>query len=72
VLDTALAHDEDVPAEQRIRAFLLRAEVAIYLDDHVLAEQYLNNSRQLLAAQPEYETVAEDREKLAALEEMLQ
>lgn len=73
VLDTALAHEEDVPALVRIRA-LLRAEIAIYLEDRALAERCLQESRQLLAkvaGLADQTSVAEELERISSLEEML-
>jgi catechol 2,3-dioxygenase-like lactoylglutathione lyase family enzyme len=72
VLDTAFAHQEYVPDATRIRAGLLRAELAIYLEDRPLAEKYLNESRQLLGKQADQEALTEELEKVSALEEMLQ
>jgi catechol 2,3-dioxygenase-like lactoylglutathione lyase family enzyme len=59
LLDKALAHDQPVPAAHRFQALVLRAALAVDLDDRPLARTLLAEARQIALE-------AQDREALAA------
>lgn len=72
VLDKALKHrDEDVPITQRIRALVLRAEVAANMADHPLAKNLLADMRQLALTVDEQVALAEELQRAEELSLML-
>jgi hypothetical protein len=71
VLDKALANDEPVPAAHRIQAMVLRAAVAISLDDQPLARTMLTDMRQIPLQDEDRAALAEEFEKATDLEQLL-
>ncbi len=72
MLDAALAHDDPAPASQRVQALILRANVAINMNDLPLAHRLLIQMRQIVLTEEEYATLTEAFQNAADLESLLQ
>lgn len=71
MLDTALAQPEATPAVHRIQALVLRAVLAVSLDDPETAKRLLIEVRQLPLANDERAALAETFQKASDLEGMI-
>lgn len=72
MLDAALAHDEPAPAVLRLQALVLRAELAINMDDPQLAGSLLDKVRQIPIQDDERAALIDELERANDLEQMLQ
>lgn len=66
-LEQGLARFSDAPAIDRVRALLYRAELAVRLDDHTLAQSSLRAAEVLMLTDDEYAAIADDRAHTTAL-----
>jgi catechol 2,3-dioxygenase-like lactoylglutathione lyase family enzyme len=71
MLDKALAQNESAPAVHRVQAMVLRASVAVSMDDHVMAKHLLDEARQMPLEDDERVALVEAFEKADDLEKMI-
>ena len=71
MLDNALAQIEAAPVAHRVQALVLRASLAVSLDDHESAKHLLKEVRQMPLADDERALLAEAFEKTSDLEKMI-
>lgn len=71
MLDKALAQIEAAPPVHRVQALVLRAGVAISMDDHTLAKRLLNETRETPLTDDERVELVEAFEKADDLEKMI-
>lgn len=71
ILDAALAQDEPTPAVHRVQALILRAEIAISMDDQLLAGRLLGEARQIPLHDEDRTVLAEDLQRADDLEQAL-
>ncbi len=71
LLDTALVRDEPVSAIERVRALVLRAEVALALDDRALAGKLLADVDQAALEADERVALMDELERAADLAQIL-
>ncbi len=72
MLDKALAQDEPVSSADRFRALVLRASLAISLDDHLLARTLLEGARQLVLNDAERESLVDEFQRADDLQAALE
>ena len=72
MLDKALAHDELSPSVHRVQALILRAALAISLDDKPLARTLLTEARQIQLNDDEQAVLMTEFQRADDLEMMLQ
>lgn len=71
MLDTALASDEPAPDSQRVQAQVLRATLALNLNDQPLAKRLLEQLRQIELSDDEREALAEELQRATDLETLV-
>jgi hypothetical protein len=71
MMDKALAHDEPVPVMHRVQALILRASLAISLDDKPLASKLLNEVRQMPLGDEDRAALSAEMGQASNLEKML-
>jgi hypothetical protein len=71
MLDKALAHDETAPPVHRVQALILRAALAVSLDDKPLARTLLAAARQIQLNDEEQAALKAELERANDLEQML-
>jgi catechol 2,3-dioxygenase-like lactoylglutathione lyase family enzyme len=71
LLDKALADEQAAPTVHRIRALVLRASLAISLDDHTLARKLLSDVRQIPLEAQEREALAAELQRADDLQGMI-
>lgn len=71
VLDLVFSKSEEVSVSLRYKAYVLRADVAVSMDETDLARNYIQQAEQLSLAEPELEEVREATERLDELKETL-
>ena len=72
ILDGGLERDKDMPAEYRLPALALRAEVALMLEEPELARKLLTDIQQMPLTDDERAVLADQLERIADLERMLE
>jgi hypothetical protein len=72
MLDKALARDEPAPLVHRVQALVLRAAVAVNLDDKALARTVLSQVRQMPLEAHDRDTLAAELQRADDLEQMLE
>ncbi len=72
LLDKALAQSEVAPVTHRVQALVLRAALAVSMDDHSLAKRLLADVRQMPLADDERAALREAFEKTSDLEAMIE
>ena len=71
MLDKALAHDEPAPPTHRVQALVLRAALAVSLDDKPLARTLLTEARQIQLNDDEQAGLTAEFQRADDLEQML-
>ena len=71
MLDRALAQDDSAPMAHRVQALVLRASLAISLNDQPLARKLLNDVRQLPLEDGDRAALIAELQRMADLEQML-
>lgn len=71
LLDKALAQDEPVPLAHRVQALVLRAGLAVSMDDKSLASKLLDEVRALPLQDDERAELADVLQRANDLEQML-
>ena len=71
MMDKALANSEPAPPVHRVQALVLRASLAVSLNDHALAKHLLNDVRQMPLADHERAALTEALEKASDLEGLI-
>ena len=71
MLDKALAHNEPASAMHRVQALVLRAAIAVSLDDKSLARSLLTEARQIQLNDDEQAVLAAEFQRADDLEQML-
>ncbi len=71
LLDASLAHDDPAPDSQRVQALILRANVAVNLNDPALANSLLEQMRAIVLETDERAALASEFQTAADLEHML-
>ena len=72
MLDKALAHHEPAPPVHRLQALVLRAALAVSLDDQSLARKLLSEMRQIQLRDDERTTLTDELQRADDLEQMLE
>lgn len=71
VLDKSLSYDEPVSNIHYIQALVLRAELAIAMNDHVIARKMLTDIRQIILSNEEQTLLSSELQRVEDLEKML-
>jgi len=69
VLDLGLSTNEDAPAALRYKAYVLRADIAVAMDEIALAQKYIDEAERLAASNHPLEGASEAVERLQELKE---
>jgi catechol 2,3-dioxygenase-like lactoylglutathione lyase family enzyme len=72
LLDKALGQDEPTPPVHKIQALVLRASLAISLNDKILARKLLTDARQIPLNDDEQATLAAEFQRASDLEQSLE